>query len=110
MEKEQTRERERYRRPIARVGIASGQKEFLLDPLRKSRPAAMEGDVHGGAGDASRMAACGGLIPQEHIKEIIQQIEQHDNAGCAAALNERVETSICEAHKARTCEGARPAG
>ena len=33
MEKEQTRERERNMRPIARVGIASGQKEFLLDPL-----------------------------------------------------------------------------
>ena len=28
MEKEQTRERERNMRPIARVGIASGQKEF----------------------------------------------------------------------------------
>ena len=28
MEKEQTRERERSRRPIARVGIASGQKSF----------------------------------------------------------------------------------
>ena len=34
MEKEQTRERERYTRPIARVGIASGQKEFLPDPLQ----------------------------------------------------------------------------
>ena len=33
MEREQTRGRERNPRPIARVGIASGQKEFLLDPL-----------------------------------------------------------------------------
>ena len=35
MEKEQTRERERYTRPIARVvGIASGQKSPPPDPLR----------------------------------------------------------------------------
>ena len=67
----------------------------------------MEGDVHGGAIDASRMVSGGGLVLQENIKELIQQIEQRGcdgNTSMGETLNEMVETSVREAHEVRMRE------